>query len=363
MSVVGQENDGLLKETQTDTEIVSCPNCGANMVFDPESQSLKCAYCRSIVSFDTENAEEIDFNSGITSDREWTADEAVVFCCDNCGAKVVLAKGETTKFCPFCGTAHVQKTEELPGLKPNGVVPFAFSKDKAIEYSKAWAKKRFFAPRKFKKNICTDSVNGVYTPTFTFDSNTVSFYQGRIGRTHTRTVGSGKNRRVQTYVVWRNISGRYDNQYDDVLVTAGTKFGQKELDKVSPYDTNASKEYDENFLFGFMAYHYDIEISDCWNSAKGRMDKSIRRGILSRYSYDRLAYLNVSTTHDNVKYKYVMLPVYVGNYRFKDKLFNFFVNGKTGKVAGKTPKSWLKILLTALFGVALVVGIYLLSQL
>ena len=102
-----------------------------------------------------------------------------------------------------------------------------------------------------------------------------------------------------------------------------------------------------------MAYHYDTSIEDCWGSAKGVMDGRIRRGILSRYVYDKVAYLNVSTSHQDVTYKYVMLPVYVGNFNYKKKLYNFYVNGSTGKVKGKTPKSLWKILLT----VALCLGV------
>jgi hypothetical protein len=81
--------------------------------------------------------------------------------------------------------------------------------------------------------------------------------------------------------------------------------------------------------------------------------------ILDQYAHDRVAYLNVSTTHENLTYKYVMLPVYVGNFNYKQKLFNFFVNGSTGRVNGKTPKSALKIALTVLFIVAIVAGIVL----
>ena len=111
-----------------------------------------------------------------------------------------------------------------------------------------------------------------------------------------------------------------------------------------------------------MAYHYDNELADCWKSAKDKMDGYIRQGILSNYSYDKVSYLNVSTTHSNVTYKYVMLPVYVGSYKYKKKLYNFFVNGNTGKTTGRTPISAFKIILTVLLGLALIAGIYFLAS-
>ena len=110
-------------------------------------------------------------------------------------------------------------------------------------------------------------------------------------------------------------------------------------------------------MLGFMAYKYDNDLEGCWDFAKSRIDARIRKGILSRYVYDKVAYLNVSTSHDRVTYKYVMLPVYVGNYNFNKKLYNFYVNGDTGKVWGKTPKSPIKIAIAVLLGIALVAGI------
>ena len=226
------------------------------------------------------------------------------------------------------------------------MLPFTFDAKKALEYSKAWAKKRFFAPNNFKKNLRAENLKGVYTPCFTFDSRTVSTYVGRIGKTYTRTVGYGKNRRTETYVIWRNIAGTHVDGFNDVLITAGSKLDQPRLNKISPFDTNSSKEYDEKYLLGYMAYHYDSELNDCWSMAKSKMDAVIRRQILSKYFYDRVAYLNVSTVHEAPTYKYVMLPVYVGNFNYAKKPYNFYVNGNTGKVWGKTPKSFWKIFLT-----------------
>lgn len=347
------------EESKVSTESVKCPSCGSNMIFDPESQMLYCEHCGTKRSFEQDlKASEIDLIAGFNCEKtDWNEKDVSVFKCDNCGAKVVLNADETAKICPFCGTAHVKKSEELAGLKPNAVLPFLFGADKASKYSETWAKKRIFAPKKFKKSLNSDNVKGVYSPCFTFDSKTTSFYRGRIGKTYTRTVGSGKNQHTETYTVWKNISGTYYDNFNDILVSAGSKINQKTVDKLSPYDTDSSKEYKENYLLGFMAYHYDKSIEDCWGTAKGKMDAAIRRSILSQYSYDTVDYLNVSTTHEAVTYKYVMIPVYVGNFNYKKKLYNFFVNGVSGKVSGKTPVSALRVLIAVGLGLAAAAGI------
>ncbi len=352
--VVDENGESQIK---VDTHMIKCPSCGGNMVFDAENQKLHCEHCDTLVDIGEKFlANERAIVDGFTSDNKWATDEASVFSCDNCGAKVVLQKDQTATSCPFCGTNHVTKTEELSGLKPNAVLPFQFDVDSAINYSKTWARKKFFAPSRFKKNISTDKVHGVYAPCFTFDSHTTTIYSARLGTRHTRVVGSGKNRRVETYIVWRNVSGTHNSMFDDVLISAGSKLDQKTLQKLMPYNSNSSLNYDEKYLLGFMAYHYDSELETCWGDAKVIMDSCIKTDILKGYNYDVVDYFNMSTTHQNVTYKYAMLPVYVGNFNYNKKVYNFYVNGETGKVTGKTPVSFWRVFCTAL-GITAVIAL------
>lgn len=341
------------EKKEVDTDSIKCTSCGSNMVFDPKTQMLSCPHCGRKESFAKDlQAEELSILNGFEQSTSWN-DESVVFRCENCGAKVVLDKSETAKLCPFCGTAHVVETDELAGIKPNAVLPFTISADEAAENCKKWARKKWFAPRKFKKSIAPENINGVYAPCFTFDSVTFSRYAGRIGKRHTRTVGSGKNQRTETYIVWRDIGGNFDWVFDDITVTAGSRLSQSDLDKLAPFDSNNSKAYENKYLLGFMAYHYEKSISDSWAQAKGMMDAQLKNLILSQYSYDVVDYFNISTSHTDVTYKYVLLPVYVGNYTYAGKLYGFIVNGTNGKVVGKSPKSFWKIALVTLLCVGI----------
>ena len=67
------------------------------------------------------------------------------------------------------------------------------------------------------------------------------------------------------------------------------------------------------------------------------------REILSKYTYDVIDYLNVNTSFDKITYKYVILPVWICNYSYNNKKYQFMVNGETGKIVGKTPVSPIKV--------------------
>ncbi len=344
-----------------EAELRKCPNCGNNLKFDPTTQKLKCDYCDSEVAFkQNSNYVEIDIRTALTTGATDWSGAARAFQCENCGAKVVLEKTATAKGCPFCGTAHVIPLDQQVGVRPNVVVPFALNKESATEKLKLWAKKKLFAPRKFKKTFTPENLNGVYMPCYTYDSQTFSTYNGKIGKRHTRTTGSGKNRKTETYIVWRYISGSFEKFFNDVFVSAGSKLSQKELSKLGNFSESNNRVYDDEYLFGYMAYGSEISVADGWDKAKDDIDDMLKKAILSQYNYDVVSYLNVSTNHSNVTYKYVLLPVYVGNYKYGKKVRNYVCNGINGSTTGKYPVSPIRVAIASLLGIALIVGLYLL---
>ena len=51
----------------------------------------------------------------------------------------------------------------------------------------------------------------------------------------------------------------------------------------------------------------------------------------------------VESRYSDVRFKHVLLPVWISAYRFRDKTYRFLVNGQTGEVAGESPVSWQKV--------------------
>ena len=345
------------KDNRINTITARCSNCGGSMAFSPTHQALKCEHCDTLVDIVTsKDVMEIALENAFSQTEQWGEEESV-YRCENCGAEVIVNGKTHATVCPYCDTPHVVKSEDLAGLKPNAVYPFVLTKEQAIQNAHTWAKKKFFAPRKFKKNLRAENVRGVYQPCFTFDSQTVSYYTGRIGKRYTKTVGSGKNRRTETYIVWRNISGTFTRGFDDIMVNTTQTYSQSTLDKLLPYDINTLVNFEQKLLTGYVAKRHEKDLPTSWGDAKNIMDSILRREILGQYVYDVVSYLNVDTTHSAVTYKYVMLPVYILNYTYKNKTYSVYINGNTGKVTGKTPISPLKVALAVLLGVAVVGGL------
>lgn len=339
---------------------VKCASCGASMVFAPDAGALKCDHCGRIEEVEDRSfAEEKDFF--LTTSGNWGG-EACAYKCDSCYAVTVFPKGEIAGKCPFCGASNVLSLQDMAGIKPNAVVPFALTRDEAKTYYKKWIRKKLYAPRKLKKDFVADNVNGIYVPCWTYDTKTYSSYVGRFGEYYYVTVGSGKNRRTVRRTRWYTVSGNYDEAFDDIVVGSGEKITQSQLESVMPFSTGRAVKYSAKYLSGFSAERYTVGVRECFESAKNFMERAIKGKIVSRYHPDVIDYLNVTTTYADVTYKYVLLPVWLCSFKYKGKSYGFLVNGETGKTKGKAPVSWLKVLLTIL-GIIAVVGtlVYLLQ--
>ena len=78
------------------------------------------------------------------------------------------------------------------------------------------------------------------------------------------------------------------------------------------------------------------------------MDPTIRSLIRRDIGGDEQRIISMNTSYDEITFKHLLLPVYVSAYRYKNKLYQFLVNGRTGEVQGQQPYSWIKITLTIL---------------
>lgn len=345
------------------TAVVKCKNCGADMVYDPEKGALHCAYCDATRTVNRRGCAKRDFMSSL-KDGEVKFDDST-YKCPNCGATMKLAPFDTAVKCPYCGGTNVVEIGDLKGLKPDSILPFALSQQQASTAGLKWIKKKLFAPLKLKKSFKVDNFHGVYIPSYAFSTSAFSSYDGRLGKRRTRMVGSGKDRRMETYTEWYNVSGNANNAFDDVAVEASTQLDQKELNKILPYDTENLEAYNKDYIAGFVAERYDTSLSDGFDVAKGQMDDTIRKRIINSYSADVVDYLNVKTTYSNTKFHYMLLPLWVCAYVYRKKGYRFIINGRTGKSTGKSPISPLKVafaVLVALGIIALFVWGYLTGQ-
>ena len=68
-------------------------------------------------------------------------------------------------------------------------------------------------------------------------------------------------------------------------------------------------------------------------------------------------------TYNDITFKHILLPVWLSSYRYKEKVYRFLINARTGEVQGERPYSALKIALLVVSILAVIgVAIYFFSR-
>ena len=314
-------------ETLEETD-KKCNACGGTMDFDPKTGMLVCAFCGNAVAItdefaEIERAEELSFlDAEETGNCDWGSETKTVVC-KNCGAETVYDSIETAGVCPYCGSNQVMEAAEKNTLAPGGVCPFRFDAEQADELFRKWIKRRWFCPSDLKKNAGRVTMKGIYLPYWTFDSDTHSFYTARYGIVRTVVVGSGNNRRTHTYVDWYRTRGYYDRFFNDCAVQGSERHNTWLLNQIAPFDTEDNVAYKPEYLAGFLAERYSVGLSDAWSTAKGKIERDLHsyvcQEIRMRHHADRVENVCINTAHNDVTYKYLMLPVWMSHYEYKNE--------------------------------------------
>lgn len=358
----------ILSETTEKETDKKCPNCGATVTFDPAKGMLHCEYCGYTHELPKpeEGSEicEMDFESAIhTASFNWGEQKKEVQC-KQCGAVTVYDALETAAVCPFCGSTNVMPAAKEDTIAPGAVCPFAITKEQAGEHFTKWLKKKWFAPRKAKKNAKPEAFQGVYLPYWTYDAQTTSNFTARAG--YDRTV-KDKDGNKRTVTDWRRVMGIYQEFFDDVTVLASKRQEGSGVEECEPFDFSKLVPYTPHALAGFAAERYSIGLKEGWDQAQKTIQSRLRTNITShirhRWNADRTDSLYFSTLYSKITYKYLLVPTWISSFKYKDKIYQFAVNGQTGKVGGKSPVSAWRVILAILIGVGICVGLhYLLRQ-
>ncbi len=353
----------MIENTKEETD-KKCPRCGGVMDYNPAAGKLKCPYCDyeeeiQVKEDAPKRAQELDFSQAEkTADCNWGMKTKTVIC-ESCGAETVYDDLQTAAVCPFCGSNHVMEANNVNTMAPGGVVPFQITDKQASGLFKGWLKRKWFCPKLAKEGAKPDKFKGIYLPYWTFDTESTCRYRAQYGITHTTKDKDGNTR---SHTNWYPASGFYQEFFNDELVFASSRHDPELLRGLEPFDTENNKAYKPEYIAGFVAERYSLGLSGAWSQAKtsilGQLEQSIRDKVQLEHHADKVRNVQMDTDFSNVTYKYLLLPVWMSSYKYKEKIYHFMVNGQTGKVAGKTPVSIPKVILTVLFVLAVLALVY-----
>ncbi len=317
-----------------------CPQCGADLVWSPGAERLRCNYCgftRQIAASEDPKVRERPLEEELARPRDlgWGMSRKS-WRCQRCGAVTSLEPGVAAGACAFCGTPSVVEAPAREDLvRPAGVLPFRIGKSDALARFRSWLGALWFRPNDLRGRATLESIRGVYVPFWTFDAATLSFWRAESG---TRQ-GSGNNARIE----WRWVTGKLEHFFDDLPVPASRGIDDDLARGLEPFPTGELVPYEPSYLSGFEAEEYALPLAEAWSEAKARMEATLRAACRAEVPGDLCRNLQVTTTWSALATKSGLLPVWIAAYRYRDRGFAYAVNGATGQATGTAPWSWIKI--------------------
>ncbi len=342
-----------------------CQNCGAHLEFDPQVQALKCEYCDSVKVIEVEHKviEEHDFFSAPTA-LGWNTPVTTIKC-ENCGATTssgIKIAGE----CAFCNSPYVKQLPQHEDIiRPETLIPFRVDHGKAKILFHKWIGKGFFRPSNLKKLGQLALLKGIYTPFWTYDASTYSTWTADSGYyyyvTETYTAYEGGKRVTRTRQVrkvrWVPSSGARNDFYNDELIVASKGLDYHLVFKIYPFHLQNLVPYKSEYLSGWLAEEYGINVREGWEIAKDIVKGKERSKCAAEVPGDTYRFLRVNTSFDNLTYKHILLPIWVASYQYKNKTYHFLINGQTGELQGYAPISWIKVGAVAAAVIGIIAGV------
>lgn len=262
--------------------------------------------------------------------------------CLACGGSVVWDAAQAGAACLFCGTIALEvqvASEPLP--VPDAYLPSTVSRAIAQARFRAWAASSWLRPKALRSTEV--EVQAVLLPAWRFHTRLETHFAG-LRRASTR---SGKS----------PVAGveHIDLSY---MVPASAGLTQGELSALRPFDEHAAVAWSRA-----PGPDDPIQVHDSiWEppaltqqgarvQAHRELANEHRRRIMQAQG---LVSAKVSALVEDRDVRLLLVPVYIGTFRFRDRPWRFLVNGQSGEVVGEAPIDWRK-LLALMFGVGLAV--------
>lgn len=325
-----------------------CPQCNAQLRFDPNQQMLVCDHCDGVFS-----PNELTESAKVATEGNADTDlEVTVFRCPQCGGEVYSTDTQGAGFCSFCGTSTTMQSRLAKTKRPEFIIPFKLTKEDCKQILAQLVAKAMFLPDALRHHTKAESFRGIYMPYYLYHAN----INGHI------VLKRSTEKRQGNYIITTYYAkeGDVDANYKWFYFDSSSSYDDSISMSLAPYDLKALRPFNTNYLSGFYADTADLPFSLLYPLAQGLAVASCVKELkgeenLRHYSVDATS-LNGTTTEIKEK-SYALFPVWFMAYRSLDRIAYAAINAQTGQIAIDLPMSFPKILRAALIvALALFVG-------
>ena len=301
-----------------------CRNCGGNVVFDIDTQMLKCQHCDS--SFPAEEYQVRDYSSG-SAGLGLTR-----FSCGGCGAELEGTEDSVVGFCPYCGGQSMLRIGSRPREAAEYVLPFQVSRARCAELYRENAKKVLYLPRELRDPEYLERFTGIYMPYYSYD---VQIGQPDIQGTKT-VEHHHRYDVVNTYQIDAQVLGGVCS----VPFDASRYLDDEIAARAMPFDTRQQRRFHPAYLSGFYADASTVPANTYFEEAEAQASKDVVEEVAEQILAQEQ--IQVDTRKASVEartlgYRSALLPMWFLTWRKGERVAYAVVNGESGKVVSDLP--------------------------
>lgn len=322
-----------------------CPCCGGSIKFDSGTQQMKCPYCET--SFDVETLKEYDAQlnnqpepeiewdiSGGSEWQEGEADNMVTYLCDSCGGEIVCDKNTAASSCPYCGSPVVMAKQFKGLLRPDYIIPFKLDKEAAKKALTNHLKGKRLLPKLFKDKNRIEEIKGIYVPFWLFDCDVDASI--KYNATRNRFWSDSKYNYSETTYFMLVREGKIG--FCKVPVDGASKIPDDMMEAIEPFDYSEAVDFQTAYLSGFFADKFDVDA----HSSISRANERVKNSTVAEFANTTIGYTTCVPTDKRIRLEhgeigYALLPVWLLNTKYNNKIYTFAMNGQTGKFIGDLP--------------------------
>lgn len=332
-----------------------CPNCGSALNYSAQDQAIKCVSCSSVFTeeemqrytqmledYKNDGSEknpqrnsEISWDASSTEEMDMSGQKS--YRCESCGGSIIVDENMAATKCPYCDNPALFP-EQLSGvLKPDVIIPFAIQKSEMAARLKKFLSKKFLVPKVFRDHHRIEQSTGVYVPFWLYDAKVSAHIVYHAEKVRSYRSGDYRVTETQHYRCIRG--GNLD--FENIPSDASKSMDDAHMDSIEPFDFKGLKAFDGMYMAGFAADKYTVSSEECLPRVNRRIENSCENELgrtVTGYSSFRAVNTNIHNREKGA-IKYAMMPVWTMPTRYKGKVYEFVMNGQTGKVVGKVPIS------------------------
>ncbi len=321
-----------------------CPQCGGRMAFQIQRSKLTCEYCGHEETVEPESsnrpiadlAEQVlEFVMPTSTGHRW-AEGQQRLTCELCGAVTILPPEEKSTQCPFCGSNQMIASNEAGEMiDPQVIALMKVDRQQAGLQVRKWLGSGLFIPDDLVNTIQHLRLLPAYYSCWTYDGTIEVLWNCEVNE------GSGK------YARWVPRSGVETRFFDDVLVPGVHAIPPRDLENVGPFDLKDVQVFEPEYVAGWPTLIYNRSLSDASLLAREAVTRQIRNQLhhLIEPGREKRNMRTGTGSWSGMTFKHILLPMWAGNYRYRNKPYRLLVNGQTGKVAGEKPSDRVKVVL------------------